>query len=96
MATVSSFNGHPDTVAVVEKSWTILRTAMCGFMNRNEFNDVWLAIEGVVISAHKIVLAAYSPYFHQLLLSAKTVGPPYCKTFQIGWSGSSLTFYLRV
>ena len=47
----------------------------CLYMKVGTFCDVSLAVEGVSLKCHKIILAAFSPYFHSVLLETTCQHP---------------------
>src|SRR5277367_5960384 len=42
--------------------------AFSGFLDKQQYCDVTLSCDGKSLSAHKVILAAYSPYFHDIFL----------------------------
>ncbi|XP_043244135.1 broad-complex core protein isoforms 1/2/3/4/5-like [Amphibalanus amphitrite] len=69
--------GHPDPGALGTPPEFCLRwnnyheslaDAFSGFLEREDFLDVSLACDDAVISAHKCVLSACSPFFQEILL----------------------------
>ena len=71
--------GHPDPAAAAMAAppefclkWNnyheSLADAFSSFLEREDFLDVSLACDDAVISAHKCVLSACSPFFQEILL----------------------------